>query len=170
MKTLSSYIESSNTISIYLLAEALGCDRATLDSWIKDETLLFRKPIQLGKDEIYFICQEIQGWLGKRPTFNCYYDGNADNFIINHNQIVAANSKIDTLINKQQALNEIRAKIKPGKENMFLINTDIVMPCISIGGVDLFFSDKFTEYLSRCEKDYMQHKFVINSPQKEKRL
>ena len=40
MKTLSSYIESSNTISIYVLAEALGCDRTTLDSWIKDETLV----------------------------------------------------------------------------------------------------------------------------------
>ena len=170
MKTLSSYIESSNTISIYLLAEALGCDRSTLDSWIKDETLLFPKPIQLGKDEIYFICQEIQGWLGKRPTFNCYYDGHADNFIINHNQIVAANSKIDTLINKQQALNEIHGKYKPGERNMFLINTNIVMPCISIDGVDLFFSDKFSQYLSRCEKDYMQHKFVINSPKKEKKV
>lgn len=143
MKTLSSYIGSSDTISTYLLAEALGCDRSTLDSWIKDENLLFPKPIQLGKNEIHFICQQIQSWLSKRPTFNCSYDGNADNFIINHNQIVAANSKIDTLINKQQALNEIRAKIKPGKENMFLINTDIVMPCISIDGVDLFFLINF---------------------------
>lgn len=170
MKTLSSYIKSSDTISIYLLAEALGCDRSTLDSWIKDETFSFPKPTQLGKDEIHFICQEIQGWLSKRPTFNCYYDGKADNFIINHNQIVSVNSKTDTLINKKQALNEIRAKIKPGKENMFLINTDIVMPCISIDGVDLFFSDKFSQYLSRCEKDYMQHKFVINSPKKEKKV
>ena len=53
---------------------------------------------------------------------------------------------------------------------MYLINTNIVMPCISIDGVDLFFSDKFSQYLSRCEKDYMQHKFVINSPKKEKKV
>lgn len=168
MKTLSSYIESSNTISIYLLAEALGCDRATLDSWIKDETLLFPKPIQLGKDEIHFICQEIQGWLSKRPTFNCSYDGKTDNFIINHNQIVSVNSKTDSLINKKQALNEIRAKIKPGKENMFLINTDIVMPCISIDGVDLFFSDKFSEYCSRCEKNFLNN-FYVKESKKEKK-
>ena len=169
MKTLSSYIESSNNISTYLLAEALGCDRSTLDSWIKDENLLFPKPIQLGKDEIHFICQEIQGWLGKRPTFNCSYDGKTDNFIINHNQIVSVNSKTDSLINKKQALNEIRAKIKPGKENMFLINTDIVMPCISIDGVDLFFSDKLQPYFSHCEKVSIQHEIGVELSKKEKK-
>ncbi|KES17285.1 putative transcriptional regulator [Gilliamella apicola SCGC AB-598-I20] len=169
MKTLSSYIESSNNISIYLLAEALGCDRATLDSWIKDETLLFPKPIQLGKDEIHFICQEIQDWLSKRPTFNCYYDREADNFIINHNQIVSANSKTDTLINKQQALNKIRTKIKLGKENMFLNNTDVVIPCISIDGVDLFFSDRFQPYFSHLEKVSIQHEIGVELSKKEKK-
>lgn len=168
MKTLSSYIESSNTISIYVLAEALGCDRATLDSWIKDETLLFPKPIQLGKDEIHFICQEIHGWLSKRPTFNCYYDGKADNFIINYNQIVSANSKTDTLINKQQALNKLHAKIKSNGENTFLIDTDIVMPCISIDGVDLFFSDKFSEYCNHCEKNFLNN-FYVKESKKEKK-
>lgn len=169
MKTLSSYIKSSDTISIYLLAEALGCDRSTLDSWIKDETLSFPKPTQLGKDEIHFICQEIQGWLSKRPTFNCYYDGNADNFIINHNQIVSANSKTDTLINKQQALNEIHGKYKPGERNMFLINTNIVMPCISIDSVDLFFSDKLQPYFSHCEKVSIQHEIGVELSKKEKK-
>ena len=53
---------------------------------------------------------------------------------------------------------------------MFLINTNIVMPCISIDGVDLFFSDEFSLYFSRCEKVSMQHKFVINYLKKEKRL
>ena len=164
MKTLSSYIGSSDTISTYLLAEALGCDRSTLDSWIKDENLLFPKPIQLGKDEIHFICQEIQGWLGKRPTFNCYYDGNADNFIINHNQIVSANSDADTLINKQLTLNEIQVQIKSDKENIFLINTNIVMPCISIDGVDLFFSNKLSRYFSSGEKYFILHNFNDKEP------
>lgn len=112
------------------------------------------------------ISQEIQGGLSKRPTFNGSYNGNADNFIINHNQIVAANSKIDTLINKQ-ALNEIRTKIKPGKENMFLINTNMVMPCISIDGVDLFFSDKFSQYLSRCEKNFWIILMIKNQKKKK---
>ena len=74
------------------------------------------------------------------------------------------------MINKQQALNEIHGKYKPGERNMFLINTNIVMPCISIDGVDLFFSDEFSLYFSRCEKVSMQHKFVINYLKKEKRL
>lgn len=169
MKTLSSYIESSNTISIYVLAEALGCDRTTLDSWIKDETLLFPKPIQLGKDEILFICQEIQGWLSKRPTFNCYYDGKTDNFIINHNQIVSVNSKTDTLINKQQALNKIHAKVKSDGENIFLINTDTVIPCITIDGVDLFFSDRFQPYFSHREKVSIQHEIGVELSKKEKK-
>ena len=164
MKTLSSYIESSDTISTYLLAEALGCDRSTLDSWIKDENLLFPKPIQLGKNEIHFICQQIQSWLSKRPTFNCSYDGNADNFIINHNQIVLANSDADTLINKQLTLNEIQVQIKSDKENIFLINTNIVMPCISIDGVDLFFSNKLSRYFSSGEKYFILHYFNDKEP------
>jgi len=40
MKTLLSYIKSLDTISIYPLAQAIGCSR----SWIKDETPLLPKP------------------------------------------------------------------------------------------------------------------------------
>jgi len=74
------------------------------------------------------------------------------------------------LINKKQALNEIRTKIKLGKENVFLINTDIVIPCISIDGVDLFFSDRFQPYFSHREKVSIQHEIGVELSKKEKRI
>jgi hypothetical protein len=73
------------------------------------------------------------------------------------------------LINKKQALNEIHGKYKPGERNIFLINTDTVIPCISIDGVDLFFSDRFQPYFSHLEKVSIQHEIGVELSKKEKK-